>query len=220
MNRSIARKPLREGDDLVRQTHVRAGNLAPDDRQLALGVRIVDPVIEAASLDRVVDLARAIGGDDDDRRLGALDRAEFRNRDLILGQHFEQICLEGLVGAVEFVDQEHRRDAVIGLERLQQRTADQEALGKDVGRERVLVDLALRLGEPDLDHLARIVPLVDRRCGIEALVALQPHQRAAERARQHLGDLGLADPASPSRNSGRRSFSARKTLVASRRSLK
>ena len=52
---------------------------------------------------------------------------------------------------------------------------------------------ALRLGQPDLDHLARVVPLVDRRGDVEALVALQPDQRPLQRLGQHLGDLGLAD---------------------------
>ena len=45
----------------------------------------------------------------------------------------------------------------------------------------------------DLEHLAGEVPLVERGGDVEALVALQPDQAAAERARQHLGDLGLAD---------------------------
>ena len=49
------------------------------------------------------------------------------------------------------------------------------------------------LGQPDLQHLALVVPLVDRRGHVQALVALQPHQPAAERLGQHLGDLGLAD---------------------------
>ena len=44
-----------------------------------------------------------------------------------------------------------------------------------------------------LDHLPRVVPLVDRRRDVEALVALQTDEAPAERARQHLRDLGLAD---------------------------
>ena len=43
------------------------------DLQLALGARVIDPVVEAAPLQRVMDLARAVGGDDDDRRLGRRD---------------------------------------------------------------------------------------------------------------------------------------------------
>ena len=46
--------------------------------------------------------------------------------------------------------------------------------------------------QPDLDHLARIIPLVHGRGRVEALVALQPDQRLAESRRQHLRDLGLA----------------------------
>ena len=60
--------------------------------------------------------------------------------------------------------------------------------------EPVAVDIAFRLGEPDRDHLGGIVPLVDGGGDVETLVALQTDQPAAERRRQHLGDLGLADP--------------------------
>ena len=59
--------------------------------------------------------------------------------------------------------------------------------------EPVAVVLALRLGDADRDHLRGIVPLVDRGGDVEALVALQADQPAAERRGQHLGDLGLAD---------------------------
>ena len=45
----------------------------------------------------------------------------------------------------------------------------------------------------DRDHLRGVVPLVDRGRDVEPLVALQADQPAAERRRQHLGDLGLAD---------------------------
>ena len=58
---------------------------------------------------------------------------------------------------------------------------------------RVAVVLASGLGGADRDHLRGVVPLVDRGRDVETLVALQPDQPAAERRRQHLGDLGLAD---------------------------
>ena len=74
-----------------------------------LQVGIIDPVVEAAALQRVVDLARAVRGDDDDRRLRRLDRADLRNRHLEVRQHLQQIGLERLVGAVELVDQQDRR---------------------------------------------------------------------------------------------------------------
>ena len=61
-------QPLHERDDLARERLRRLRALAPDDRELALRVRIVDPVVQAAALDRVVDLARAVRRDHDDRR--------------------------------------------------------------------------------------------------------------------------------------------------------
>ena len=69
-----------------------------------------------------------------------LDRAQFRDRHLEIGQHFEQKGLERLVGAVELVDQQHRRAGGVGLERLQQRPLDQEALGEHVVLEPLAVD--------------------------------------------------------------------------------
>ena len=52
---------------------------------------------------------------------------------------------------------------------------------------------AARLGQADLDHLAGIVPFIDRRGDVEPLVALQPDQAPLQPVGQHLGDLGLAD---------------------------
>jgi hypothetical protein len=79
-----------------------------------------------------------------------------------------------------------------GAKRLEDGTPDEEALGEDVARERLAIDFALRLGEANLDHLPRVVPLIHRGGRVESLVALQADKQASERTRQHLGDLGLA----------------------------
>src|SRR5262249_33048024 len=50
-----------------------------------------------------------------------------------------------------------------------------------------------RLEQPDLQHLTRVVPLVDGVVDVEALIALEPDQPRAEDVGEHLGDLGLAD---------------------------
>ena len=68
----------------------RRGALALQDLQLALGIGIVDPVVEAAPLQRVVDLAGAVRGDDDDRRLRRLDRADLRDGDLEIREQLQQ----------------------------------------------------------------------------------------------------------------------------------
>ncbi len=70
-------------------------------------------MIEAAPLQGVVDLARAVGSDDDDRRLSGTDGAKFRNGHLEIREDLEQERLEGFIGAVEFVDQEHRRPSAL-----------------------------------------------------------------------------------------------------------
>ncbi len=150
-------------------------------------------MIEAAALERVVNFAGAVRRDHHDRRLRGLDRTELWDRDLKVGEHLQKECLEGFVGAVEFVDQQHRRPGRIGLERLQQRSLDQEALREHVMLEPLAVVRAFGLGDADRDHLRGIVPLVNRCRDIETFVALQPDEMTGERRREHLGDLGLAD---------------------------
>src|SRR3954451_7061924 len=99
-------QPLHEGHYLARQRRGSFGCLAVEDLELARGVRVVHPVIETAALHRIVDLARAVGSDDHDRWLVGLERAELGDRDLPVGQHFEEVRLEWLVGAVELIDQQ------------------------------------------------------------------------------------------------------------------
>ena len=65
-------------------------------------------------------------------------------------------------------------------------------MSEDVVRARVL-RLATRLEQADLEHLPRVVPLVDRRVDVEAFVALEPDQTGAETRGEHLRELGLAD---------------------------
>ena len=82
-----------------------------DSSLAALG--IIHPVIETAPLQGVVDFARAVGGNDDNRRLFGLDRAKLGNRDLKIGKHFQKKRLERLIRAVKLVDQKHRRRALL-----------------------------------------------------------------------------------------------------------
>src|SRR5207244_1420204 len=99
-------QPLHESDHFPGQRLARFRRLAVQNLELARRVREVHPVVEAAPLHRVVDLARAVGGDDHDRRLGGAQRADLGNRDLPVRQHLEQVGLEGLVGPVELVDEQ------------------------------------------------------------------------------------------------------------------
>ena len=80
----------------------------------------------------------------------------------------------------------------VDLERLEQRPADEEIGPEDVVGRRPF-GLAARLEQPDLEHLARVVPLVDRGVDVEALVALEPDERRPEAGRKDLGQLRLAD---------------------------
>ena len=84
------------------------GHAREHDLVFLLRRRVVDPVVQAAALERVVDLARPVRGEDDARRLVRLDRADLGDRDLEVGQDLEQERLELLVGAVDLVDEQDR----------------------------------------------------------------------------------------------------------------
>ena len=121
---------------------------------------------------------------------GRLDGAELRDADLEVGQELEQEGLELLVGAVDLVDQQHRR--LLAPDRGEQRPLQQIALREDVLLDRVGI-LADALARLDGEQLALIVPLVERGVLVEALVALQADQLGAVHGGERLGDLGLAD---------------------------
>ena len=120
-------------------------------------------------------------------RVGA-DGADLGDGHREIAEDLEQERLELLVRAVDLVDEEHRRLGGAALEGLKQGAPDQELLAEDVaggGRLR----LAPRLEQPDLEHLARVVPLVERRIDVQSLVALQPDELGAERAAERAAPL-------------------------------
>ena len=168
-------QPGDERRRLGRQALGHAGHAQAHDLDLALERRVRDPVEQAAALERVVQLARAVGGEDDRRAPARRDRPDLRDRDLEVREDLEQEGLELVVGAVDLVDEQH--DGLLGGDRLQQRAADEE-LGAE---ELLLVDRALLRGA-DVQQLAGVVPLVDGVRDVEALVALQADQPGARRA--------------------------------------
>ncbi len=135
---------------------------------------------------RVVQLARAVGGQDHSRLATRADGADLGNRDLKVREHLEQERLELLVGPVDLVDQEN--DGLVAVDRLEQRPADQE-----LGPEQLVLGHRSLLRRADVQQLARVVPLVDGVRDVEAFVALEPDQARAGRRRERLGGLGLAD---------------------------
>jgi hypothetical protein len=150
-------------------------------------------VVQAAALQRVVDFARPVRGEDHPWRALGPDRADLRDGHLEVREDLEEIGLELLVCSIDLVDEEDRRDAGwIGLEGLEQRAADEELRPEDLAGIGAR-GLAARLEQPDLEHLARVVPFVDRGVDVEALIALEPDERRAEARREDLREFRLAD---------------------------
>ena len=153
---------------------------------------MVDPVVEAAPLERVVQLAGAVGGEHDDRRHGGADGAELRDRHLVRRQHLEQERLELVVGPVDLVDQQHRRC----LPGAPAAPAAPAGTGRRTGSSRpprrARRAAGDRLERAQVEDLPREVPVVERLGRVDALVALQPDQRQLERLGDRLGERGLA----------------------------
>ena len=176
-------------DELARDVLAELGRVQAHDLELALDVRVVEPEVEAAALERLGQLARVVRGQQHERVRARLDHAELGDRDLEVRQDLQQHRLELLVGLVDLVDQQH--DRLLGGDRGQQRAGEHELLAEDV----VLDLLPAGVGGLGLDpqQLLAVVPLVQRLGLVEALVALQADQLAAGRARDRLRQLGLAD---------------------------
>ncbi len=186
-----AAQPLHGAGHLSREFGADLGHSRANDGDRARERRVVDPVVQATSLQRVVQVARAVRRQDHDRWVGRGQRADLGDGDRRLGEQFEQERLELLVGAVDLVDQQHGRTRPGVLECGQQRPAD-EVVGPE---QRLLGEVvAPRLGQPDPEQLSRVVPLVQRLGGVDPLEALQPDQRRVEQLGQRLGGLRLADP--------------------------
>ena len=62
---------LHDRRDLRGEPRRRVRDALPDDGELLLERRVIDPLIQAAALQRIVHLARAVRGEDDERRVRA-----------------------------------------------------------------------------------------------------------------------------------------------------
>ena len=171
---------LHDPDELARDRLAQLGRVQPHDLQLVLDVRVVEPQVQAAALERLRQLARVVRGQQHDRLRARVDPPQLGDRDLEVGQQLEQHRLELLVGLVDLVDQQHDRLGV--RDRRHQRPREQELLAEDVLLHGVPAGARrLRL---DPQQLLAVVPLVQRLRLVEPLVALQAHELAAEEARR------------------------------------
>ena len=123
---SIARSSCTSAVTCAARRAAACGTRALHDRQFLLERGVLDPLVEAPALQRVVHLARPVGGEDDERRFGRAHGAELGNGDLELREQFEQVAFELLVGAIDLVDQQDGRPRPRRVDRLQQRPLDQE----------------------------------------------------------------------------------------------
>jgi hypothetical protein len=89
-------------------------------------------VVDAAPAQGVVELARAVRGEDHERALGGPDRPDLGDRHLEVGEELEQERLELVVGAVDLVDEQDRCNRVVVLDRVQQRPAQHELAAEHV----------------------------------------------------------------------------------------
>src|SRR3954452_23264811 len=134
------------------------GRTRADDVDLAVELRIVDPVVEAATAQRVVQLACAVGRQHDDWRRCRADRPDLRDGHLELREQLEQERLELLVGAVHLVDEQDSLTA--HPQRGEQRALDKKALAEHV------LSVAV-MQRAQVYELPRVVPLVERLVGVD-----------------------------------------------------
>src|SRR5579863_5115259 len=150
--------------------------------------------MEAAAAQRLGQFARTIRSEHHHRMLAGAQRAEFGNRDLEVGEQFEQEGLEFLVRLVDLVDQQD------DLARRRYR-AQQRALEQVLAREQMIGDFLpaepLMLIRLQTQKLLLVVPFVERARLVEPLVALQTYKLRAEHLRENLGHFGFSRTRGP-----------------------
>ena len=166
-------------------------------------VRVVDPVVEAAALERVVQLARAVGGQHDQRPARGRDRAELRDRDREVGRGTRA----GTPRTRRRRGRSRRSAAPTGRRARAPRAA---AAASRNSRAEQLARLGARLGRADRQQLALRSPSRRARGG-----GRSPRGTAAGSARAPVAPASaratsvLPTPASPSSSSGCSSVEAR-----------
>lgn len=108
-------------------------------------------------------------------------------------EQFQQERLKLLVGAIQLVDEQHRFTAGAAIDGLEQRPLEQKLGAEQIVLRGLEFQMTCGFHQTDLQHLAAIVPLVDRVMDVQPLVTLQAQQRPVERGGQHFSDLGFAD---------------------------
>ena len=177
---------LHRGGDLTRQPFSHLGNLEAHDCHFALELGMLDPVVQAPPLERIVHVPGAVGCEDDDRWICGPKRPELGHRDRVVRQDLEQEGLELVVGPVDLVDDQYRRHEAVRRvgDGAQQRPADQEPLREQLVLHRpaafgTTTAGAVQLGRTEMEELAREVPFIDRLTDVYALVALETYQLSA-----------------------------------------
>ena len=151
---------LHEGGHLLREPPRRLRQTRRDDPILFFEIRIFDPEVQAPPLQCVVHFARAVRGEDDNRRLGCRDRSEFGNRDLVVGEESSRNPSNS--SSARSISSISSTGSFSGRvpQRTQQWPSDQKRLGaQPLGRPRA-VDFVARLEQTNLEQLPRVVPLV------------------------------------------------------------
>ena len=160
--------------------------------------------MQAASLERIPEVAAIVRRENDERRNGRGDRPDLGNRDLKIRENFEKKRFELLIRFIDLVDEQH--GAVLLAERREERARFEKLLGEKHVVE--IADLLERFGDRldstqaravrifenlRVEELLAVLPLVQRLRFVEPLVTLHPNERKIEVVGGGARELRLPD---------------------------
>ena len=161
-------------DQLAGDRLVELGRVQADDLELVLEVGIVEPQVQAAALERLGQLAGVVRGQQHDRLGPRLDPPELGNRDLEVADSSSSSIASNSWSVLSISSISSTTGSGEAIAVISGR-CEQELLAEDVVLH-VLPAGVVGLGL-DPQQLLAVVPLVQRLRLVEALVALQAHQR-------------------------------------------
>ena len=104
----------------------------------------------------------AVRGDDHDWWNCCAKRAELGDGHRIVGKNFQQKCLEFVVSAIKFIDEQNGCNVMAIGDRVEERAAHQKAFAVELilDDSNIGTNCSGRLGSTQVKQLPRVVPLV------------------------------------------------------------
>ena len=156
---------------------------------------MINPVVQAAALQRIVYVARAVRGKNHNRWGGGFECSQFGNGYLEVGKNFQQVSLKLIVCTIDFVNQQHRRCVAL-VNGAKKCALNEKALVVQLAFQFIsflVCCFSACFSSTQMQQLSRVVPVVYGLSRINAFVTLQANEFATSHGCNHFGKFSFTN---------------------------